>query len=264
MYSMVLMMAMSGSPDTVAFGGLGCKGCDGGCSGCHGGGLFGGLFRGKGCDGGCHGCDGGCHGGCDGGCHGCKGGGLLGGLLGKGGSCHGCSGGGFLGGLFKNKGCHGGCDGGCHGGCAGCHGGCDGGCHGGAPAGCAGCNGGCAGCQGGGPIPVPGPGPGPVPIPEPKKMPEKVMNTPAPASVALNVPADATVTVDGKATKATGAARVFATPELAPGQVYYYSFTATVVRDGKTLTATESVAVKAGETTSVSLNPEASLAVATK
>ena len=76
MYSMVLMMAMSASPEAAAFGKkMGCNGCDGGssCSGtvvvygccggesCHGGGhkLFGGgggLFgkhKKHGCDGGC-------------------------------------------------------------------------------------------------------------------------------------------------------------------------------------------------------------------
>src|SRR5437588_629758 len=57
MYSVVLMMALSGSADLPAFGHR-CHGCAGAC---HGGGW------------GCHGCRGGgrCHGGCNGGaCHG--------------------------------------------------------------------------------------------------------------------------------------------------------------------------------------------------
>src|SRR3954463_12137584 len=71
MYSVVLLMALSGSADATALG----HGCDG-CTGC------------SGCDGGCWSCSG-----CCGGKHGHKG-------------C--CGGGGFLG---RHKGCCGGCDG---------------------------------------------------------------------------------------------------------------------------------------------------------
>jgi uncharacterized protein (TIGR03000 family) len=118
------------------------------------------------------------------------------------------------------------------------------------------------GCTGGEAVPmvVPAPGtapaPAPTPIPEPKKMPEpKKVTEAAPASIAVNVPAEAIVTIDGKATRSTSANRVFATPELNPGQVYYYTLTATVVRDGKTYASSEKVAVKAGETTTLSLDP---------
>ena len=63
MYSMVLMMAMSTSPDTVAchkvMGCSGCTGCSGAvasCCGCHG--FLGGLFKKHhGCNG-CNGCSG--------------------------------------------------------------------------------------------------------------------------------------------------------------------------------------------------------------
>jgi uncharacterized protein (TIGR03000 family) len=103
MYSVVLMMAMSGGAEAPEFGGRGCNGCAGGgchgvASGCHGG-CRGGLFH---RDRGCHGCSGSaCHGGS--GCHGCRGG-LFGGRR-----CHG------------GNGCHGGCVGsvGCTGGCGG-------------------------------------------------------------------------------------------------------------------------------------------------
>src|SRR5437762_1628993 len=78
MYSVVLMMALSGSADLPAFHRHGCDGCAGAChgGGCHGGrGCHGGLFARHGCHGGrgCHGCNGGgCHGGyaCHGGCNG--------------------------------------------------------------------------------------------------------------------------------------------------------------------------------------------------
>jgi uncharacterized protein (TIGR03000 family) len=227
MYSMVLMMAMSASPEAAAFGN-GCNGCGGGaCYGntCHGGGLF----AGKGC------CGGGCHGGGLFAGHGCSGS-----------SCHGCHGGG---GLFAGHGCCGG--GGCHGGGlfgrkGGCHGGCyGGGCYGGgctgyAPAGCCGSG----GCQGVPPTPMPAPGKD-----------KKGGVTSAPAYITVNVPADATITIDGAATKSTSNVRIFATPELEPGTVYYYTFVAEVVRDGKKLTAVEKVAVEAGSAPQVSLTP---------
>jgi uncharacterized protein (TIGR03000 family) len=76
MYSVVLLMAMTGTPDAAAFGHK--HGCDGGCQGCQG--CYGcqGSAGCCGCHGerrskrshGCHGCTGcqGCHG-----CHGCQG-----------------------------------------------------------------------------------------------------------------------------------------------------------------------------------------------
>jgi len=105
MYSVVLLMALSGGAETPALG-HGCHGCNG-CSGCH-------VASCHGCHG-CHGChkSRGCHG-----CHGCHG------LF----SCHGC------------HGCHG-CSSSCGGyGCSSSHGGyvCSGNCGGyvcgGAPA----------------------------------------------------------------------------------------------------------------------------------
>lgn len=83
MYSVVMMMALSGTPVTVDR----CRGCHCGCRGCHG--CYGGW--------GCHGCYGW-------GCHGCWGWGCYG--------CHGCWGG---------YGCYG-CYGGSYG-CIGCYGG---------------------------------------------------------------------------------------------------------------------------------------------
>ncbi len=88
MYSVVLMMAISGGGDAPTLGGrLGCGGGCNGCyaSGCHGGGRCSGCFGGGGCFGmrGRFGCSGGCFGGnwCSGrvGCHGCAGGACCGG-----------------------------------------------------------------------------------------------------------------------------------------------------------------------------------------
>jgi uncharacterized protein (TIGR03000 family) len=130
MYSVVLMMAMSGGAEVPDFGRRG----------------------------GCHGCNGGCHGvvshGCHGDRHGCWGDGCRGG----------CRGGGFLGGLFRkrDRGCHG-CHG-CHGVSHGCHGAVMHGCHGGCVGG-HGCHGGTV-IYDGGPRPMPKKG---EVIPPPKK-----------------------------------------------------------------------------------------------
>jgi uncharacterized protein (TIGR03000 family) len=63
------------------------------------------------------------------------------------------------------------------------------------------------------------------------------------------------VSIDGRKTTSTSTERTFASPALKPGTIYYYTFTAEVVRDGKTLTAQEIVAVEAGKTTKVSMSP---------
>ncbi len=204
MYSMVLMMAMSTSPEVAACHKTACTGCTGVVD--------------AGCCGGGHG--------------------FLGGRK------HGCSGGGFLGGHHKH---------GCNGGCTGVV--VDAGCTGGA---------GCTGV-------VPAPAPMEVaPVP-PKDMPKEIKKggvtfAPmfAPATITVNVPADAKVTIDGNATVSTSTVRTFATPALKTGAVSYYTFVAEVVREGKTFTATETVAVEAGATTTITLNPNAGLAVASK
>jgi uncharacterized protein (TIGR03000 family) len=71
MYSLVLMMALTGSAEVPA--GHGCHGCCGGCHGCHGcrgrHGCCGGGYGCYGCCGGYYGCCGGCYG-CYGGCYG--------------------------------------------------------------------------------------------------------------------------------------------------------------------------------------------------
>lgn len=306
MYSVVLMMAMTASPDAAAFGNgcLGGEGCSG--SSCHGGsGIFGGKMFG-GHKGGCGGCGGGgmfglmsggsCHGSsCSGSsCHG--GNGLLGGMLGghKGNSCSGssCLGSSCHGssmGLFggHNSGCNGsscmgstGLFGGHKGGCCG-GGGLFGGMFGHKGSSCHGssCMGSSTGCFGSA-TPVVETAPihemtptytTPVtPIVAPKTMPKEMPKiiTPeikktsleiAPATIVLNVPTDAKVTFDGNATTQTSATRSFVTPALNGDEVYYYTVTASVVRDGNTLTSSERIAVRAGQTTSIDLSPVAAV-----
>jgi uncharacterized protein (TIGR03000 family) len=199
MYSMVLMMAMTASPESVACGKTSCYGCTG--YSCQGYVVTS-----------CHGCTGFTS------CRGCTG------YT----SCCGCHGGGLF---SRFKGCHG---------CTGytsCHG-------------CTGYTS-CCGCTGTAPIPV-----------APKK--EMPMKTSAPATITVSVPADAKITIDGAATKSTSTVRVFSTPELPVGSVYYYTITAEVVRDGKTLTASEKIAVEAGTSLNLNLAPSPAPTVASK
>jgi uncharacterized protein (TIGR03000 family) len=86
-------------------------------------------------------------------------------------------------------------------------------------------------------------------VPAPKKT---GLDT-APATIVVNVPAEAKVTIDDNATTSTGARRVFVSPALQPGQEYHYTLKAEFVRDGKAETRSERIAVKAGQETTVNL-----------
>jgi uncharacterized protein (TIGR03000 family) len=227
MYSVVLLMAISGGADAPALGGHGCSGyssCNGGghgCSGyssCHGGGHRRGHGHAR-----CHG-GGGCNGGgaCYGG--GCHGGG------------YGCSGGGCHGGghrLFAGRGhrCHGG--GGCYGG--GCHGG-------------YGCSGG--GCHG---EYAPGTGDKPKDMPKPGDKPkekEDEVSMAAPATIIVSLPVEAKLSIDDAATTSTGAVRTFVSPALENGRDFHYDLKAEV--NGKSLT--KRITVRAGEETRVQID----------
>jgi uncharacterized protein (TIGR03000 family) len=234
-YSVVLMMAMTSSPDMAAFGRR--NGCDGGCrggGGCYGGSCYGG---GSSCYGG-NGCRGGRGGHKARGGRGCHGGG---GCYGGGGGCYGGYGGG----------CHGGYGGGCHGGygggyaAVGCHGGYGGGCWGGAAS--------YSGAPMGATV---APQPAPAPMPKPPAgttTPPSDVRLPGAATIVVSLPEGAKLMVDGAATRSTAAVRTFTTPNLNAGQNYFYTLTAEIERDGQKLTATEQVTVRANETTNVSL-----------
>ncbi len=264
MYSVVLMVALTGGAETPAWG-MGCKSCSGCCSGydccssyscggccsgwskgcCHGGGLFSGFGR-KGCCSGssCHGCCSGssCHGCCSGWSKGC---------------CHG-------GGLFSGLGCH--KSHGCHGCCSGyscCGGyGCTGSCGG------YGCTGGCSGygCCGGEMV---------VPAPVPEKMekgekvgpPKKVegdkkkTEAPAPAKIIVSLPADARLTIDGAVTTSVSDRRIFQSPELPLGKTFSYTLKAEYNQDGKPVVVTKNVTIQAGAEVNVTLAAPTSVVV---
>ena len=214
MYSVVLatMLTAGGSaPDWH-----GCWGCSGSCSGC-----WGNAFSSCRCWGGCFGCWG-CNGcrGCFGcwGCNGCRG-------------CNGCAG---------CAGCYGSSFYGCNG-CAGCA------CNGSGCWGCAGSAGygngcwGCAGgaCNGGAVNPAPAPAPAPKPV-------EKKKVEATPAHITVHLPADAKLSVDGVECPLVSDTRAFDTPRLQPGQQFYYTVKAEIVREGKTVSESKRVIFEAG------------------
>ena len=76
---------------------------------------------------------------------------------------------------------------------------------------------------------------------------------PAPASLVVRLPADARLTIDGGPTRSTGATRWYASPPLEPGQTFHYDLKAEVTRNGKRLTETRRVAVRAGQASAVTM-----------
>jgi uncharacterized protein (TIGR03000 family) len=76
----------------------------------------------------------------------------------------------------------------------------------------------------------------------------------SPATIVVTLPADARLTVDGRATTSTSGLRTFVTPPLRPGKKYSYTFKAELVRQGQTITVARKVPVRAGRQTAVSLD----------
>jgi uncharacterized protein (TIGR03000 family) len=69
----------------------------------------------------------------------------------------------------------------------------------------------------------------------------------APARVIVKLPEDARLFVDSAACPLTSTRRAFQTPELPPGKDYVYTIKAEVSRDGRTVTASKRVTVRAGQ-----------------
>jgi uncharacterized protein (TIGR03000 family) len=114
--------------------------------------------------------------------------------------------------------------------------------------------GGCTGGQMYGPG-----GPGYRPGEELKKMPKvepKTGMAPAPATLIVSLPADATLVIDDTATTSTSSERTFVSPTLNPGIDYNYTLKAEVMRDGKKVQVAEKITVRAGEETRVTLLAE--------
>jgi uncharacterized protein (TIGR03000 family) len=91
--------------------------------------------------------------------------------------------------------------------------------------------------------------------PHPPKADEATEKKSDPAKLTIELPADARLLFNGVAATGTGSTRAFATGPLQAGQDYGYELTAEVVRDGRVLTVTERVIVRAGESARVTLAP---------
>jgi uncharacterized protein (TIGR03000 family) len=74
------------------------------------------------------------------------------------------------------------------------------------------------------------------------------------ATIIANLPADATLTIDGERTQSTGGTRMFVSPPLQPGKTYQYTLRAEVNRDGRRETTSRTVDVQAGRTTNVNID----------
>ncbi|GEM_PF-3221277 len=73
------------------------------------------------------------------------------------------------------------------------------------------------------------------------------------ATLIVNLPEDATLTIDGQETISTSSQRVFVTPALEQGKEYEYTLKAKVKRDGKVEVATAKVTIRPGEVSQVEL-----------
>jgi uncharacterized protein (TIGR03000 family) len=79
-----------------------------------------------------------------------------------------------------------------------------------------------------------------------ERKPEDV-SAPAPAHVVVKLPAEARLFVDDKPCPLTSATRAFDTPDLQPGQAYYYTLRAEVTRDGRLVSESKRATFRAGE-----------------
>jgi uncharacterized protein (TIGR03000 family) len=71
------------------------------------------------------------------------------------------------------------------------------------------------------------------------------------ATVIVQLPANARLSVDGQYADLTSATRSFVTPELEPGKDYYYTIQAEATREGQALSKSQRVVVRAGQTSRV-------------
>lgn len=230
MYSMIMVMALSGTAATPAYDchgrschGSACSGWNGSCSGsCKGGHR---LFS--------------KHGRCSGSCSG---------------SCHGT--------FVKHSGCHGSCSGtACSGSCNGGHrlfscfkrNSCNGSCSGVVVSNCCGCTGAATTAPAGQEMKKPA---------EPKKAEPKppAASNAAPAKVLVSLPVDAKLFIDGHVTTSTTNSRTFVSPALEAGKDYVYTLKVEMVRNGLPVEESKTVTVRAGETTEVSFSLETTVA----
>jgi uncharacterized protein (TIGR03000 family) len=74
------------------------------------------------------------------------------------------------------------------------------------------------------------------------------------ATIIVELPANAKLFVDGKATTSTSEIRRFTSPPLEAGKSYHYDFEARVEREGKIVTIPQRVDVRAGEQRAITMS----------
>jgi len=83
--------------------------------------------------------------------------------------------------------------------------------------------------------------------------PTTMLDRSAPATLVINLPADAKLSIDDAVTTSQTGTRVFSTPALETGKEFYYTVKGELLRDGRTITTSERVKVQAGQQTRVTL-----------
>jgi uncharacterized protein (TIGR03000 family) len=76
----------------------------------------------------------------------------------------------------------------------------------------------------------------------------------APATIVVRLPADASLTIEGSPTTSTTAVRTFISPPLQPGKEYQYTLRAEATRDGKKMQSKREVTVRAGQQSDVTID----------
>jgi uncharacterized protein (TIGR03000 family) len=87
---------------------------------------------------------------------------------------------------------------------------------------------------------------------------------PAPARIIVSIPAKATLTVDGEPTRSTSSVRTFETPNLAPSKTFSYILKADFVRDGRSISVSKKVEVRAGKTSRIDFNKSEGITLASR
>jgi uncharacterized protein (TIGR03000 family) len=109
-----------------------------------------------------------------------------------------------------------------------------------------------------------GPPPGAPKGEEKLPPPDKKTATSGPARLLVEMPADGKLYVDDQLMKTAAERREFNTPVLEKGSTYYYELRVEIVRDGKPVSQTRRILVKAGERIRASFSEESILAAAGK
>jgi uncharacterized protein (TIGR03000 family) len=73
------------------------------------------------------------------------------------------------------------------------------------------------------------------------------------ATLIVQLPPDARLTIDGNPTRSASDLRVFTTPPLEAGQDFHYDLKAEIMRDGKTIPTTQRVTVRSGKETRITM-----------